>query len=66
MKQIFKILGWSRDAKGKVIKRPQNDYCNAITTTVDHSIGYDSIGMGNTTPYVFIRYEDKDAEVDKD
>lgn len=36
------MIGWVRDARGRVIDRPLKDISNAITATAG----------GNTTPYV--------------
>lgn len=47
----FKIIGWVRDKKGVVIKRPLKDICNTITTFVSKN-GYGGGSLSNTTPYV--------------
>ena len=60
----YKIISWVRDSKGKVIKRPLKDICNALTSMCGGGhIGED--GMGNTTPYVLISYESKDLRIER-
>ena len=45
------ILGWVRDKKGNVLKRPLMNVCNCITSMCGGGhAGKD--GMGHTTPYV--------------
>ena len=54
----YKIISWVRESKGKVVKRPLKDVCNAITSMCGRGhTGED--GMGNTTPYVLICYDNK-------
>lgn len=50
---MVKALGWVRDRKGKVIKRPLRDICNCITTMCGGG-HIDTWGLGNTTPYICI------------
>lgn len=59
----YKIISWVRDGKGKVVKRPLKDISNAITSMCGRG-HIEEDGMGNTTPYVFVNYED--IELDKD
>ena len=60
----FKIISWSRDSQGRVVKRPLNEICNTITSKCGRGyIGED--GMGNTTPYVLISYESKDLRIER-
>lgn len=59
----YKIISWVRDSKGKVVKRPLKDVCNAITSMCGRGIPGED-GLGNTTPYVFIDYEN--IELGKD
>lgn len=48
-KRIY--IGWSRDSKCKIVKRPVKQIANAITqATGGAHISED--GLGNTTPYV--------------
>lgn len=65
MKQTFKIISWVRDKKGKVIKRPLKDICNAITSMSGGGYTNDESGMANTTPYVLICYESKDVRTER-
>ena len=58
----YKIISWVRDSKGKVVKRPLKDISNAITSKCGGGYSEDD-GMANTTPYVFVNYED--IELDK-
>lgn len=58
----YKIISWVRDSKGKVVKRPLKDISNAITSMCGRG-HIEEDGMGNTTPYVFVNYED--IELDK-
>ena len=60
----FKIISWSRDDSGKVVKRPLRDICNALTSKCGSGIVNDDSGMGNTTPYVLCRQYDKDMQND--
>lgn len=59
----YKIISWVRDSKGKVVKRPLRDVCNTITSMCGGGHTVDD-GMGGTTPYVFIDYEN--IELGKD
>ena len=54
----FKIISWSRDSQGKVVKRPLKDVCNALTSKCGGGHTEED-GMGNTTPYVLICYDNK-------
>lgn len=60
----YKIISWVRDSKGKVVKRPLKDICNAITSMCGGGHTSKEDGMGNTTPYVLIDYEN--IELGKD
>lgn len=61
----YKIISWVRDSKGKVVKRPLRDICNAITSMCGRGHTEDD-GMGNTTPYVFINYENIELGKDRE
>ena len=61
----FKIISWSRDSQGKVVKRPLKEICNSITSKCGREYTGDD-GMGNTTPYVFINYENIELGKDRE
>ena len=61
----FKIISWSRDSQGKVVKRPLKDVCNTITSMCGGGHTADD-GMGGTTPYVFIDYENIELGKDRE
>lgn len=48
-KRIY--IGWSRDNKGKIVKRPVKQIANA-TTQATGGAHICEDGLGNTTPYV--------------
>ena len=55
---IYKIIGWSRDAVGNVVKYHLKDICNTLTSFLGGGKFKDSkTDLGNTTPYILIEYE---------
>lgn len=53
----YKVISWSRDSKGKVVKRNLKDICNTITSKCSGGYEDASDGLGNTTPLLLIEYE---------
>lgn len=50
-------IGWARDSKGHIKRRPRKQIANAVTSKVGHGISDPRDGLGNTTPHIIIEYE---------
>lgn len=50
-------IGWARDSKGRIKRRPRKQIANAVTSKVGHGISDPRDGLGNTTPHIIIEYD---------
>lgn len=50
-------IGWVRDSKGNVIKRPRKEIANTITRFTGKNGFTEADGLCNTTPYIIIKYD---------
>ena len=50
-------IGWVRDDKGRIKKRPRKQIANAVTTMVERGIADPRDGLGNTTPHIVYEFE---------
>ena len=50
-------IGWVRDSKGNVIKRPRKEIANTLTRFTGKNGFTDADGLCNTTPYIIIEYD---------
>ena len=50
-------IGWARDSRGRIKRRPRKQIANAVTSKVGHGISDPRDGLGNTTPHIIIEYD---------
>ena len=50
-------IGWVRDDKGRIKKRPRKQIAHAVTSKVWHGISDPRDGLGNTTPHIVYEFE---------
>lgn len=50
-------IGWVRDSKGNVIKRPRKEIANTLTRFTGKNGFTEADGLCNTTPYIIIEYD---------
>lgn len=57
--RYYKAISWSRDSKGVVQNYNLRDVVNCLTTMCGGGHTDPKTGMGNTTPHILIRYEER-------
>ena len=51
------LIGWVRDAKGRIVSRPRKEVCNAITSFTGGGKYEAYDGLAPTAPHIGMQYE---------